>query len=101
VSGTVAVAGGLAGSFERGRISWSAATGAHATSGAIARRYVQLGGEAGPLGFPVSAERLEDATTPGPWRRPGAVSVRRSDFQRGSLVLDERTGAVQQLSRGG
>ena len=99
VSGTVAVAGGLASAFERGRISWSAATGAHTTRGAIARRYVELGGEAGPLGFPVAAERLDDPT-PGPWRRPGAPPVRRSDFQRGTLVLDERTGVVSQVPRG-
>lgn len=74
--------------------------GAHATHGAIARRSLQLGGEAGALGFPVSGERLAD-DTPGPWRRPGAVHVRRSDFQRGSLVLDERTGVVAQVTRSG
>ena len=97
VSGTTAVAGGLVNRFERGRISWSAATGAHATRGAIAARYAELGGEAGPLGFPVSEERVEDAT-PGPWRRPGAVGRRRSDFQRGALVLDERSGQVVQVT---
>jgi hypothetical protein len=100
VSGTVAVAGGLASAFERGRISWSAATGVRTTRGALARRYAELGGEAGPLGFPVADERLDDRT-PGPWRRPGAAPVRRSDFQRGSLVLDERTGAVHRLPGGG
>ena len=98
VSGTTAVAGGLAVRFERGRLSWSPTTGARATRGAIARRYAELGGEAGPLGFPVADERLDD-DTPGPWRRPGAVAVRRSDFQGGSLVLDERTGVVQQVAR--
>ena len=93
------VAGGLVNRFERGRISWSAATGAHATRGAIATRYAQLGGEGGPLGFPVAEERAVDIT-PGPWRRPGAVALRRSDFQRGSLVLDPRTGRVTQQARG-
>jgi hypothetical protein len=98
VSGTTAVAGGLAVRFERGRLSWSAATGARATHGAIARRYAELGGEAGPLGFPVADERRED-DSPGPWRRPGAAAVRRSDFQGGSLVLDERTGVVSSVPR--
>ena len=93
LSGTTAVAGGLANRFERGRISWSAATGAHAVRGPIAVRYAELGGEAGPLGFPLGEERAED-DRPGPWRRPGAVGRRRSDFQGGSLVLDERTGRV-------
>ena len=98
LTGTVAVAGGLANRFERGRISWSAATGAHATRGAIAARYVELGAEGGPLGFPVAEEQVDDGT-PGPWRRPGAVGRRRSDFQRGSLVLDLRTGRVVQQPR--
>ena len=97
LTGTTAVAGGLVNRFERGRISWSPATGAHATFGAIAERYAQLGGEAGPLGFPVAAERGDRH---GPWRRPAAPQRRRSDFQHGSLVLDERTGAVVQQPRG-
>jgi hypothetical protein len=91
--------GGSGQRFERGRISWSPTTGARVTSGAIAARYAQLGGEAGPLGYPVADERVVD-TMPGPWRRPGAVQVRRSDFQRGSLVLDPRSGTVAQQPRG-
>ena len=91
--------GGRAQRFERGRISWSPTTGAHATLGAIAARYAELGGEGGPLGYPVTGERLAD-TMPGPWRRPGAVQVRRSEFQRGSLVLDARTGRVVQRAAG-
>ena len=98
LTGTTAVPGGLANRFGRGRVSWSAATGAHATRGAIAARYAELGAEGGPLGFPVAEERVED-DTPGPWRRPRAVPRRRSDFQRGSLVLDPRTGTVSQSAR--
>ncbi len=97
LTGTNAAGGGLAVRFERGRISWSAATGAHATRDRIAAEYARLGGEGGPLGFPV-AEEQEDRE--GPWRRPGDVGRRRSDFQRGSLVLDERTGTVTRVPRG-
>lgn len=96
VSGQEAVAGGFANRFERGRISWSAATGAVATRGRIAQRYVQLGAEAGTLGFPVSPERV---VRDGPFKRPGAPERRRSDFQRGSLSYDERTGVVVLTSR--
>jgi len=91
LSGQVAVGSGFANRFERGRISWSAATGAHATRGRIAARYVQLGAETGSLGFPVSEERV---VRDGPFKRPGAPALRRSDFQRGSLSYDERTGVV-------
>ena len=90
-SGQQAVAGGFANSFERGRLSWSAATGAHATRGPIAERYVQLGAEAGQLGFPVGEEQVQ---RDGPFKRPGAPERRRSDFERGSLTYDERLGTV-------
>ena len=99
LTGTTGVAGGLVNRFERGRISWSPATGAHAVLGPIAVRYAQLGGEAGALGFPVGEQRIE-RPAPGPFRRPGAVPVVRSDFQNGSLVLDSRTGVVSQQPKG-
>ncbi|MCW2723639.1 MAG: hypothetical protein JWN35_560 [Frankiales bacterium] len=40
--------------FQRGRISWHPGLGAHVLTGAIAQRYGALGGEDGPLGFPVT-----------------------------------------------
>ena len=91
LSGQVAVGAGFANAFERGRISWSAATGAHATRGRIATRYVQLGAETGSLGFPVSEEEV---VRDGTFKRPGEPVRRRSRFERGSLSYDERTGVV-------
>lgn len=91
LSGQQAVAGGSANRFERGRISWSAATGAHATRGPIATRYEELGAEGGALGFPVAEEQLERN---GPFKRPGAAERRRSDFEQGTLTYDERLGVV-------
>ncbi|MCW2613890.1 MAG: hypothetical protein JWN08_884 [Frankiales bacterium] len=96
VSGQEASGAGFANRFERGRISWSADTGAHATRGPIAERYAELGAETGVLGFPVSEERVE---RDGPFKRPGATERRRSDFQNGSLAYDERTGLVVLLPR--
>jgi hypothetical protein len=97
LTGTNRAADGLANRFEAGRISWSQATGVHATFGPIAIRYAQLGGEGGPLGFPVAAQRVDRN---GPWRRPGSGEGLRSDFQNGSLVLDLRTGVVARLPKG-
>lgn len=92
VSGHEPAGRGAVTRFERGRISWSATTGAHATTGAIARRYVELGAETGSLGFPVSDERVE---RDGPWKRAGARGGRRVDFEGGSLVDDGRTVVLQ------
>ena len=98
LSGTSSVGeGGEFNRFERGRISWSAATGAPATRGEIAKRYEELGAETGLLGYPVSEERVEQI---GPFKRPGAAQRRRSDFQNGSLVHDERLGIVTLEPRG-
>ena len=76
------VAGGRAQRYQRGRISWSRATGARETVGPIAMRYVVLGGEAGVLGFPVSPEY-------GATDRRG----RASRFQRGRISWHPETGA--------
>lgn len=54
VYGEVAVPGGRAQRYERGRISWSSTTGAHETVGPIATRYLAAGGEGGVLGFPAT-----------------------------------------------
>jgi uncharacterized protein with LGFP repeats len=54
---TAPTAGG-AGSFsvfERGRIYWSAATGAHSLSGPIADRWMSEGAEQGALGYPTTS----------------------------------------------
>lgn len=54
VYGEFAVPGGRAQRYQRGRMSWSPATGAHETVGPVGTRYVQTGAEGGPLGFPVT-----------------------------------------------
>ena len=48
------IAGGRASSFQHGRLSWSAATGVHHTTGSITVRLGALGYEAGVLGFPTT-----------------------------------------------
>ena len=89
--------GGAASRFQRGRISWSPATGAHAVRGQIAERYEQLGAEAGQLGFPVGDEQVERN---GPFKRQGLPERRRSEFERGSLTYDERLRTVVVGPRG-
>jgi uncharacterized protein with LGFP repeats len=54
VYGEFSVPGGRAQKYERGRISWSSATGAHETVGPIATRYLSAGAEGGALGYPVT-----------------------------------------------
>jgi hypothetical protein len=58
VYGELAVPGGRAQRYERGRISASTATGAHETRGPITDRFLGTGGEGGPLGFPVTGTVL-------------------------------------------
>ena len=77
-----AVAGGRAQRYERGRLSWSAATGAHETVGPVSMRYVVLGAEGGALGFPVSP----------PSTAADGVG-RASRFQRGRISWHPETGA--------
>jgi hypothetical protein len=77
--------------FQRGRISWSAQTGAHAVVGRIAERYEQLGAEQGSLGYPVADARIVRAT---PYKRVGAPPDRRQEFEHGSMTQDGRTGVV-------
>ena len=96
LTGTNTAGGGQANRFERGRISYSAATGAHSTRGPIAQRYAELGAESGQLGFPVAEPRVERTT---PFKRIGRPEQIRSDFENGSLVLDERTGNVRLTAR--
>ncbi|WP_374939131.1 LGFP repeat-containing protein [Microbacterium sp. AK009] len=42
--------------FQRGKVHWSAATGAHITKGAIGAAWARSGSERGALGYPTSAE---------------------------------------------
>lgn len=77
--------------FRNGRISWTADTGAHAVTGRIADRYVQLGAEAGPLGFPVDDETIDRTS---PFKRLGQPPDRRQEFEGGVLRQDGRTGVV-------
>jgi hypothetical protein len=78
-------------SFEHGRISWSPTTGAHALTGPILERYLQLGAETGTLGYPTSDEQIERDS---PFKRFGLPPRRRVEFERGVLSYDERTGVV-------
>ena len=97
ISGQESVAGGLRNRFQKGRISWSSVTGAHATRGPIALEYARRGAEGGGLGFPVSEETV---VRDSPYKRVGAPVRRRSEFQKGSLTYDERTGVVTLGPRG-
>jgi uncharacterized protein with LGFP repeats len=64
-------------------VVWSAATGTHAVHGGIRDRWLALGGEAGPLGYPVSAElSTEDGRG------------RRSRFQHGEIRWYPEGGAT-------
>ncbi len=74
------VAGGRAQRYQRGRISWSRATGAKETVGPVSTRYVVAGGEAGSLGFPTAAPV-----------QVGAGSASR--FQYGRISWSPETGA--------
>ncbi|GEO96806.1 S8 family serine peptidase [Kocuria turfanensis] len=48
--------GGVQQTFQRGRIVWTAGTGAHPLQGSIAGRHAQSGGTAGVLGYPTTDE---------------------------------------------
>jgi len=76
-----AVPGGRVSTFERGRIFWGPASGAHAVVGAIAVSYDQSGGPAGPLGLPTTEEL--DA----------GGQARSSAFQGGRIIWSPDTGA--------
>ena len=82
---------GRSSTFQRGRISWSAQTGARAVTGAILERYLQLGAESGSLGYPVADEEVDRNS---PFKRIGMPPGRRQRFERGVLSYDPRTGVV-------
>jgi uncharacterized protein with LGFP repeats len=67
--------------FTRGKIIWSAATGAQPVYGAIGAAYDALGAEYSRLGLPTRAE----------YNVPGGT---RADFQHGELTWSATTGAI-------
>ncbi len=82
VYGEFAIGGGRAQRYQAGRISWSSATGAWETRGAIGRRYVAIGAERSLLGFPLDRQR-STADGDGRYQR----------FARGRISWSSATGA--------
>ncbi|MFF0944170.1 S8 family serine peptidase [Kocuria sp. CPCC 205300] len=76
-------AGGVQQSFQKGRIVWTAASGAHALQGSIAGRHALSGGTSGALGYPTSDEA--------PTSTGGAFQV----FQKGRIYWSPTTYAQQ------
>jgi len=77
--------------YQRGRISWSPATGAHALTGPLLDKYLELGAEAGSLGYPTSDEH---GARSGPFKRVGTPAERRVSFQRGILSYTPGRGVA-------
>ena len=77
--------------FQRGRISWTAETGAHWMGAEIAERYAQLGAEGGALGLPVTDEEESRAQ---PYTSLSDRGNRTVGFQRGRLTYVRRLGTV-------
>jgi uncharacterized protein with LGFP repeats len=91
VAAEEAIGGGRVQRFEQGRISWSEATGAHWLSRAIAEKYVALGAETSPLGFPTGDE--VDAAA-WPWQSGPSPEVRTVTFEHGTITHEVFTGQV-------
>jgi len=68
--------------YRNGAIYWSPDTGAHAVLGQVYDEWLKRGGERGELGYPVSDESSG---------RDGMS--RMTQFQRGTITWNERTGA--------
>ncbi|WP_409330486.1 N-acetylmuramoyl-L-alanine amidase [Trujillonella humicola] len=79
VTDETCVPGGCSVRFQGGSISWSPAGGTQVVKGAILERWLALGGETGPLGFPTSSEVCV----------PGGCST---TFQRGSVHWSPASG---------
>ena len=73
--------GGAYQSFQRGKIYWSAATGAHLVWGGIAGKWVTLGAEAGRMGYPITDEYV---------LTPGTIA---QDYQGGRIIWSAVAGA--------
>jgi hypothetical protein len=91
VAAQEAVAGGRAQRFEHGRISQSDATGAHWLSRAVADKYVELGAEGSPLGFPTGDELDARAW---PWKSGANPETRTVTFEHGSITHEVFSGRV-------
>lgn len=76
------VPGGRVSDFQRGRVFWSVASGAHAVYGAIQGKWLQYGGVGGGMGMPTSCE--VDV--------PGIAGARASSFQNGQVFWSPGTG---------
>lgn len=86
-----AAGGGTAQRFERGRISWSADTGAHWMGAQIAARYAELDAEGGVLGYP---EVDEDEPRNAPYASIADKGSRTVRFQNGRLTYLARLDTV-------
>jgi uncharacterized protein with LGFP repeats len=82
VGTTYQVGDGLGQNYAAGAIYWSPATGAWSVHGAILTHYLQLGGPAGILGFPITDET----------GAPDGVG-RYNHFQSGAIYWTPATGA--------
>jgi SpoIID/LytB domain protein len=74
----IAVPGGRASYFQKGRFYYSSSYGLHEVHGAILAAYLSKGGPGGSLGMPKSDEYA-------------VASGRRTDFAHGSITWDSRT----------
>lgn len=72
---------GRFGHFEGGSIYWTAETGAHEVRGAIRDKWIEMGAEAGPLGYPIAGEQATST---------GVLTF----FQRGTITWTRATGLV-------
>lgn len=79
-----AAGGGVVQKYEHGAIYYKPSTGAWHVYGAIYEKYLQLGGDAGFLGYPVSDENYA------PDKRG-----RFSDFENGSIYWSPEIGAME------
>jgi hypothetical protein len=75
--------GGFVRRYSSGNIYYHRRTGAKWVYGAILSKYLELGGPAGRLGFPVTDEL------------PAANGGRYNDFQKGSIYFSASTGACE------
>jgi uncharacterized protein with LGFP repeats len=91
LAGEQVAGAGLAQRFQHGRISGSTATGAHWMSRSIADKYVELGAETSPLGFPLTDEVDAHAW---PWKTPANPEIRTVVFEHGTITHEVFTGRV-------
>jgi uncharacterized protein with LGFP repeats len=78
-SDQLAAPGGASSRFQKARIYWSSAHGAHPVYGAILKKYLALGGGGSKLGLPISDEY-------------GIKGGRRQDYEHGYIKWNSTTG---------